>query len=263
MENLPIQFGGNRKARLAATVVFNIAHVHGDALRDGWKNILECIIHLYKWKLLPSAFVEVEDFLDPSGRTTLIKEPIVQAPKADTGLLSSIAFFLGGGGSNDSTQASNKQQTSEEQEAMKLASSCIEDCHLEQLLQETKFLLIDSLNELLKALIYACQISPDAPKVEQDTAVFCLELLVKVVLQNRDRVTSFWPTVRHQFYSILINANEKSFFVERTCIGLLRIAARLLRREELASEVIDHHLLHSYLPSFVFRLSPLFEYCSI
>ena len=241
MENLPIQFGGNRKARLAATVVFNIAHDHGDALRDGWKNILECIIHLYKWKLLPTSFVEVEDFLDPTGRTSLIKEPIIQAPKADSGLLSSIAFFLGGGSSNDSAQSSTKQQTSEEQEAMKLASSCIADCRLEQLLQETKFLLIDSLNEFLKALIYACQISPDAPKIEQDTAVFSLELLVKVVLQNRDRVTSFWPTVRHQFYSILINANEKSFFVERTCIGLLRIAARLLRREELASEVSDDH----------------------
>ncbi|CAF3983351.1 unnamed protein product, partial [Rotaria sp. Silwood1] len=37
IENLPIQFGLNRKARLAATVVFNIAHVHGDILRDGWK----------------------------------------------------------------------------------------------------------------------------------------------------------------------------------------------------------------------------------
>ncbi len=81
IENLPIQFGQNRKARLAATVVFNIAHVHGDILRDGWKNILECIIHLYKAKLLPSVLVEVEDFLDPTGRTTLIKEQITQTPK--------------------------------------------------------------------------------------------------------------------------------------------------------------------------------------
>ncbi len=95
------------------------------------------------------------------------------------------------------------------------------------------------MNEFLKALIYACQISSDASNVDQDAAVFCLELLVKIVQQNRDRVTSFWPTVRHQFYSILINANEKSFFVERACIGLLRIAARLLRREELASEVFE------------------------
>lgn len=81
MENLPIQFGLNRKARLAATVLFNIAHIHGDILRDGWKNILECIIHLYKANLLPSVLVEVEDFLDPTGRTTLIKEQTTQIPK--------------------------------------------------------------------------------------------------------------------------------------------------------------------------------------
>jgi brefeldin A-resistance guanine nucleotide exchange factor 1 len=158
--------------------------------------------------------------------------------RSDIGLFSSLAFLLGGGGLSDSTLSSGKQATVEEQEAIKVATACIEECHLEQLLQETKFLIIDSLNELLKALIYACQISPDSQKLDQDAAVFCLELLVKVVLQNRDRVTIFWSTVRHQFYSILINANEKTFFIERTSIGLLRIAARLLRREELASEVI-------------------------
>ncbi|CAM4905012.1 unnamed protein product [Rotaria socialis] len=239
IENLPIQFGLNRKARLAATVVFNIAHVHGDILRDGWKNILECIIHLYKAKLLPSVLVEVEDFLDPTGRITLIKEQVAEAPKTDTGLFSSLAFLLGGGGSNESTLSSGKQPTIEEQEAIKVASACIEECHLEQLLQETKFLIIDSLNEFLKALIYGCQMFPDSQKLDQDAAVFCLELLVKVVLQNRDRVTIFWPTVRHQFYSILVNANIKTFFIERACIGLLRITARLLRREELASEVLD------------------------
>ncbi|UJR20526.1 hypothetical protein I4U23_023653 [Adineta vaga] len=266
IENLPIQFGLNRKARLAATVVFNIAHVHGDILRDGWKNILECIIHLYKAKLLPANLVEVEDFLDPTGRTKLIKEQIIQAPKTDIGIFSSLAFFLGGGGSNDSTLSSGKQPTPEEQEAIKVATTCIEECHLEQLLQETKFLIIDSLNELLKALIYACQTPPDSPKLEQDASVFSLELLVKIVLQNRDRVTVFWPTIRHQLYSILVNANEKSFFVERTCIGLLRIAARLLRREELASEVMNSlrilllmkpHVLHGLSSEIAYGLHEL------
>ena len=61
--------------------MFNLAHLHGDILRDGWKNILECVIPLYKAKLLPSVLVEVEDFLDPTGRTSLIKEEIPQAPK--------------------------------------------------------------------------------------------------------------------------------------------------------------------------------------
>lgn len=81
IENVAIQFGLNKKSRLAASVVFKIAHLHGDILRDGWKNIIECIIHLYKAKLLPAELVEVEDFLHPSGRITLIKEQVQQAPK--------------------------------------------------------------------------------------------------------------------------------------------------------------------------------------
>ena len=44
-------------------------------------------------------------------------------------------------------------------EKQQAASMCIGECHIEQLLQETKSLLIDSLNELLKALIFACQSS--------------------------------------------------------------------------------------------------------
>ncbi|CAF4415276.1 unnamed protein product, partial [Adineta steineri] len=83
---------------------------------------------------------------------------------------------------------------------------------------------------------------------------------------NRDRVTIFWSTIRHQFYSILANANDKSFFIERTCIGLLRIAARLLRREELASEVLNSlrilllmksHVLHALSSEIAYGLHEL------
>jgi golgi-specific brefeldin A-resistance guanine nucleotide exchange factor 1 len=61
--------------------VFEISHLHGDVLRDGWKNILECLIHLYKAKLLPNDLVEVEDFLEPSGRITLLRERTPQTTK--------------------------------------------------------------------------------------------------------------------------------------------------------------------------------------
>ncbi|CAF4404294.1 unnamed protein product, partial [Adineta steineri] len=56
------------------------------------------------------------------------------------------------------------------------------------------------------------------------------------------------------------------FFVERTCVGLLRIAARLLRREELASEVLASlrmlllmkpHVIHSLSSEIAFGLHEL------
>lgn len=52
-------FGSNSKAQLAASTVFNLAHRHGDILREGWKNLLDCVLQLFKAKLLPKSMVEV------------------------------------------------------------------------------------------------------------------------------------------------------------------------------------------------------------
>ena len=46
--------------------------------------------------------------------------------------------------------APQRGPTPEEQEATKRAHKCIADCHVEQLIQESKFLRVDSLQELLK-----------------------------------------------------------------------------------------------------------------
>ena len=74
---------------------------------------------------------------------------------------------------------------------------------------------------------------------EEESAIFYLELLVKVVLQNRDRVTPFWQSIRDHLYHLVVNADEHSFLVERAVVGLLRIAIRLLRREDIAPQVIN------------------------
>ena len=58
-EMIPVQFGNNSKAQLSARTVFGLAHRHGDILRDGWKNILDCILQLYRAKLLPDLLVKV------------------------------------------------------------------------------------------------------------------------------------------------------------------------------------------------------------
>jgi brefeldin A-resistance guanine nucleotide exchange factor 1 len=60
-DQLPIYFGMNNKAQLACKTVFQLTHSHGDMLRDGWKNILDCVIQLYKAKLLPRILLEVRE----------------------------------------------------------------------------------------------------------------------------------------------------------------------------------------------------------
>lgn len=63
-KTLSLSFGANFKAHVATKAMFRLAHHHGDILREGWKNILDCVLQLYKASLLPKELVEVlPDFL--------------------------------------------------------------------------------------------------------------------------------------------------------------------------------------------------------
>ena len=53
----------------------------------------------------------------------------------------------------------------------------------------------------------------------------------------RDRVGPFWQAVRDHLYNLMVNANEPTLLVERAVVGLLRVAIRLLRREDIAVQV--------------------------
>lgn len=64
----------------------------------------------------------------------------------------------------------------------------MQDLHPEHLISESKFLRYESLNELIKVLTYTS--NPDnyesqGIQCDEESAVFCLELLIRVVLQNR------------------------------------------------------------------------------
>ena len=58
-DNLPVTFGTNIKAQLSARTAFSLAHKHGDILREGWQNLLVCMMQLFKTKLLPKILTEV------------------------------------------------------------------------------------------------------------------------------------------------------------------------------------------------------------
>ncbi|XP_050390841.2 Golgi-specific brefeldin A-resistance guanine nucleotide exchange factor 1 isoform X2 [Patella vulgata] len=236
-ENIPTSFGSNFKAQLAARTVFALAHRHGDILREGWKNIVDCMLQLYRAKLLPQSMIEVEDFADASGKICIVREDNTANQRSDAGVFSSFYSYF-----SLSESSNQKGPTPEEQDAAKQAQQCIEACHLDMLIMDSKFLREESLQELVKALIVACQGNEDQAALtghyDEDASVFFLELLIKTVLQNRDRVNLIWQAVRDHLWNIIVNANEHSFLVERAVVGLLRLAIRLLRREEVASEVL-------------------------
>ena len=76
-------------------------------------------------------------------------------------------------------------------------------------------------------------------------AVFYLELLVRITIQNKDRVGDIWTLVVEHIKQLVTVAGDyvihegKSFLLERTVNGLLKMAVRLARKEDLASMVVQ------------------------
>uniref|UniRef100_T1IU23 SEC7 domain-containing protein n=1 Tax=Strigamia maritima TaxID=126957 RepID=T1IU23_STRMM len=256
-ENLPVSFGSNAKAQLAAKTVFNLAHRHGDILREGWKNLLDCLLQLLKAKLLPKELVEAEDFIEARGQISLIREEI-PSQRVDSGLFSSFYSYI----TLMSESQSQRGPTAEDIEAQDRARNCIHDCQPEHLVTESKFLQMDSLQELVKAVIFASH-APDthislSSSYDEDAAVFFLELLIKIVLQNRDRVTVVWSSIRDHIYSLVMgaSASEHTFLMERAVVGILRLAIRLLRREDMTAQVLQSlRMLLLLKPQTLFKVS--------
>ena len=88
VENLPTVFGSNSKAQTAAKTVFNLAHRHGNILREGWKNIMESMLQLFRAELLPKAMGEGSALLQTSEHSyiTLVSDWILSAAEKVCGL---------------------------------------------------------------------------------------------------------------------------------------------------------------------------------
>lgn len=83
--------------------------------------------------------------------------------------------------------------------------------------------------------------SPEGPIVNQKgrlTAQWPLQLrLSSSLMLLRDRVGCVWQTVRDHLYHLCVQAQDFCFLVDRAVVGLLRLAIRLLRREEISGQV--------------------------
>lgn len=248
-----VQFGLNVKAQLAMKGIFAMVHKHGDCLRcDGWKNVIEVILQLFKLKLLPKSLMEVEDFCELSGKVTLILEKPLQ--KQEVGLFSSIYMYLSSDG--------QRQPTYEEQQHIKSARQCVKECQLDQIIGESKFLHVDALRQLIQCLLNWLK-PPSVPRSEnilyaEDTTVFLLELLVKILIQNRDRLLPLWSDCRDQIYLLLLGSSSYgyNYLLLRTTVALLKLAIYLMRNEELCPVVLQSLKMFLLLnPNIIYKIS--------
>ncbi|XP_064404547.1 Golgi-specific brefeldin A-resistance guanine nucleotide exchange factor 1-like isoform X2 [Halichondria panicea] len=228
--------GVNPKVRQSVQAMFSLAQQYGDILREGWKNLLDCLLALFKAKLLPDTMVEVSDFLHCEGKVSLYREEVTT--RQDSSLLSSLySYWLL---SNDQ---SGKALTPSEIKARKTALECIQDCHPEQLFTESKFLRSDSLLELVKALSFASR-GPEhhhslGTVFDEEAAVFFVEQLVIVAVENKDRVLLFWEDLSTHLSRIILTAGSHGYMLERGVVSLLRLAVRLLSREDMTTQLLS------------------------
>ncbi|VDP15311.1 unnamed protein product [Onchocerca flexuosa] len=247
-EQIAIAFGENGKAQMAARVMFQLVHAHGDILREGWKNVLDSILRLFYARLLPTAITEVEDFVDNKGWVSIQRAapPKLLTNRNDSGLLS----WLGLGSNYDNKEST---PTADQQQLIKIAQEVVAECHPEQLIVDGKYLTSSSLSELISTIIQAStniahsemdKGEPVARKLkeqEEDALVLYLEMMVSIALENKDRLSQIWTPIKQHLQWLMSNFGQNPLIVERAVVGLLRIANRNLYhlKDDIADEVLQ------------------------
>ncbi|KAM7268957.1 hypothetical protein ACFE04_024454 [Oxalis oulophora] len=247
VEEPVLAFGDDTKARMATVTVFTIANRYGDYIRTGWRNILDCILRLHKLGLLPArvasdAADESEVSPDPAHGKPLTNSlssahmPSLGTPRRSSGLMGRFSQLL-----SLDTEEPRSQPTEQQLAAHQRTLQTIQKCHIDSIFTESKFLQAESLLQLARALIWAAgrpQKGNSSPE-DEDTAVFCLELLIAITLNNRDRIVLLWQGVYEHIANIVQSTVMPCALVEKAVFGLLRICQRLLPyKENLADELL-------------------------
>ncbi|KAK6155063.1 hypothetical protein DH2020_009311 [Rehmannia glutinosa] len=242
-----LYFGDDIKAKMATVAVFTIANRYSDHIRSGWRNILDCILSLQKIGLLPARLPsDATDELESSPDNDQVKKsstnsPASQVPasipsRKSSGIMGRFSLLL----SLDAEEPA--PQPSEEQLAARQRTlQTIQNCHIDSIFAESKFLQAESLLQLVRALVVAAgrPLKGNNSLEDEDTAVFCLELLIAITLNNRDRIMLLWQYVYEHIANVVQSTVMPCTLVEKAVFGLLRICQRLLPyKENLTDELL-------------------------
>ena len=260
VEYFKVQFGANNKALLVTRALFSLSHKYGDIIREGWKHITECLLTLFKCQLLPQDMMEAEDYIEDSGKVSLVREDM-SSEKEDNGLINSLVSFI------VASSEIPKELSPEEITYVDNAKKTVEECHTDHILQESKFLLTESLQELVKYLIAESSLEMGEEgegRGHDQSLIFKLELITRITIANRDRVPVIWRAVSdhlHRVISVSSRTLDTHFQLERSVTCLLRLGVRLARKEDLASMVVQSlRILLAIKPGAILHVSKQVSY---
>ncbi|KAK8553132.1 hypothetical protein V6N13_089347 [Hibiscus sabdariffa] len=252
-EDAFVSFGDDPRARMATTTVFTLANNYGDYIHGGWRSILDCVLSLHRLGLLPPHLAS-----DTAGETDSSSDqewskPATSSlsaswtapatiPRLSSNLIGRFSQLL-----SFDVEEPMLQPTEEQLAAQQFLREIVQKCHINNIFMESKFLQSESLLQLVEALILAAgQFSKGSGLIEdEDSAVFCMELLIAITLNNRDRILIIWKNIYEHISDIVHQKVVPCALVEKAVFGLFKICQRLLPyKENLTNELLKSmHLM--------------------
>lgn len=242
-----LYFGDDVKAKMATVAVFTIANRYSDHLRSSWRNILDCILSLHKLGLLPSRLAsDATDQLESANDGDQAKRsethssaspvPVALPSRKSSGFMGRFSLLLSLDAEEPAPQPSEEQIAARQRTIL-----TVQNCHIDSIFAESKFLQAESLTQLVRALVISAgrPLKGNNSVEDEETAVFCLELLIAITLNNRDRIMLLWQNVYEYIASVVQSTVMPCTLVEKAVFGLLRICQRLLPyKENLTDELL-------------------------
>lgn len=217
-----VYFGMKEKAQLATEGAFFIANRYTSSLGSaGWRSVMDCVIRLNQLGILPERFWE-----DTDGDSDTISEPSFEMGTS----------LSGGGGSSLSATlwpwaTRDNSLTDEEAKKQQEALTCIQRCDVRIVFKDTKFLKLESLLELIRAISWASA-------ADEKTGLICLKLLFYITLRNRDRIKSIWPEIETHLESVLSTEQHSYSILHCAVFGIIKVCQTSLTKRGLSGTLL-------------------------
>eukprot|EP00658_Telonema_sp_P-2_P066824 TRINITY_DN5578_c0_g2_i1.p1 TRINITY_DN5578_c0_g2~~TRINITY_DN5578_c0_g2_i1.p1 ORF type:complete len:651 (+),score=161.03 TRINITY_DN5578_c0_g2_i1:205-2157(+) len=228
MQDMDTLLASHLTVRLAVKVFFEIATDHGHLLTAAcWGSVVEQTVRLnHHGLVIQHGHLLGENSTEERGRALSQGG----APRRDTG--DNTELNRNSSWVNLFTDPNHQDLDGHSRtEALALMDSC-------QVMQlfcsSSKFLSVESLVLLAKAL--QVDISPNG--LGEQAGLLCLHLLVEVVLHNRDRFESVWPSLLFSIEKMLQPSWSTQIW-QRVTAALMRLCSRLAHKSEIAVVLFD------------------------
>ncbi|XP_068661771.1 ARF guanine-nucleotide exchange factor GNL2-like [Aristolochia californica] len=229
-EETVFTFGNDLKPRMATLSMFSIANQFGDAIRGGWRNIIDCLLKLKRLKLMP------QSVLDPDSASATCNdlthshsESGIIFPSLDSAFTSShqistimsrFSQFLSLDSMEDSLAGNDFEHN------LKI----IEQCRIRNIFTESYNFPGECLQTLVRALIFAATCKSQKISTvteEEETVEFCWELIYIIGSTNIHRLPTFWPSLNEHLTVVAQFPIFPSPFPGKAMDALLKICSKL------------------------------------